>query len=197
MKAIRKIQEEHRSISALLHALKHLAREAQDVRVKPDFTVFRAILHYIDAFPERLHHPKEDGFLFPPLVARAPEAQSLVGSLRAEHQEAEKLVRELERSLILFEDSWPAGGREFLQRVDAYADFHWKHMRKEEHQLLPLAERTLSAADWEVIDWAFDANRDPIAGVNERDFRTLFSRIVSLAPAPVGLGEPWKKAANH
>jgi hypothetical protein len=31
--------------------------------------------------------------------------------------------------------------------------------------------------------------------VKEKDFQVLFSRLVNLAPAPVGLGEPWKKAA--
>lgn len=35
---------------------------------------------------------------------------------------------------------------------------------------------------------------DPIAGMHERDFEKLFSRIVSLAPEPVGLGERWKTA---
>ena len=194
MKALQKIRDEHRSISAVLHALKQLAREAQDARVKPDFAVFRAILHYIDQFPEELHHPKEDQYLFPPIIARRPSAQVLVDGLRREHKDGERLIRELERALVLFEDSWPAGAREFLERVDDYADFHWKHMRKEEQELLPLAERYLDARDWEAIDWAFDANNDPIAGVREKDFQTLFSRIVSLAPAPVGFAEPWQKA---
>jgi hemerythrin-like domain-containing protein len=94
---------------------------------------------------------------------------------------------------VLFEDSWPIGAGDFLRAVDNYADFHWKHMRKEEQELLPLAEKHLSAQDWEVIDRAFDANRDPIAGVRENDFRALFTRIVNLAPAPVGLGERWQK----
>jgi hemerythrin-like domain-containing protein len=197
MKAIQKIHDEHRSISAVLHALKHLAREAQDARLKPDFAVFRAILHYIDQFPEQLHHPKEDQYLFPPIVARVPEAKKLVDALHAEHQEGAKLVRELERALVLFEDSWPAGGGEFLERVNAYADFHWKHMRKEEKEILPLAERSLSAKEWEAIDDAFDVNQDPIAGVMERDFNALFSRIVNLAPAPMGFAEPWQRVARH
>jgi hemerythrin-like domain-containing protein len=192
MKAIMKIQQEHRSLSAVLHALKHLARDAQDRSVKPDFAVFRAMLHYIDQFPEQLHHPKEDEYLFPPILARVPKAQPLIDSLRAEHRQGEKLIRELERALVLFEDSWPKGAPEFLKAVDAYAEFHWQHMRKEEEQVLPLAERSLSERDWQAIDWAFDANNDPIAGVKERDFLALFSRIVSLAPAPVGFAEPWK-----
>jgi hemerythrin-like domain-containing protein len=194
MTAIQKIQEEHRSIAAVLHALKQLARDAQDARVKPQFAVFRAMLHYIDEYPEQLHHPKEDEVLFPLVANRAPGAQKLIDALRGEHEEGARLIRELERALVLFEDSWPAGARKFVDTVDAYADFHWRHMRKEEHELLPLAERHLSPQDWKVVDAAFDANQDPVAGVREKDFRKLFSRIVNLAPAPVGIGEPGKKA---
>lgn len=193
MKAIQKIRDEHRSISAVLHGLKQLARDAQDARVKPDFAVFRAMIRYIDEFPEQLHHPKEDEYLFAPLAARVPGAKPLLDSLKREHVEGARLVRELERKLVFFEDCWPAGAREFLDAVDAYAEFHWKHMRKEEQEVLPLAERHLLPQDWKAIDAAFDDNRDPIAGVREKDFRTLFSRIVSLAPAPVGLGEAWPK----
>jgi hemerythrin-like domain-containing protein len=196
MTAIQKIHDEHRSIAAVLHALKSLARDAQDARVKPRFEVFHAMLHYIDQYPEQLHHPKEDQILFPLVANRAPEAQKLIDSLRTEHKEGARLIRELERSLILFQDSWPAGARKFLETVDAYADFHWKHMHKEEHELMPLAERALSPQDWKVADAAFDANQDPVAGVREKDFQALFSRIVSLAPSPVGVGEPWKKTAR-
>jgi hemerythrin-like domain-containing protein len=194
MKAIAILKSEHRSISAVLHALKELARMAQDATVRPRFQVFRSMLRYIDEYPERLHHPKEDEHLFARLVARAPETRLLVETLQAEHEEGARLIRELERSLVFFEEGWPAGAREFQQSVEAYADFHWKHMRKEERELLPLAERHLTPGDWTAIDAAFAANDDPIAGMQEREFEKLFSRIVSLAPEPVGLGERWHKA---
>ena len=194
MKAIQKIRDEHRSISAVLHGLKQLARDAQDPKVKPEFAVFRAMIHYIDEFPEKLHHPKEDEVLFPPIAGHAPGAQKLVDALRAEHKDGAKLVRELERALVLFEDGGAGAARKFLEAVDAYAEFHWHHMRKEEQELLPLGEKYLSARDWEAIDAAFDANRDPIAGIREKDFTALFTRIVSLAPEPIGLGSRWRKA---
>jgi hemerythrin-like domain-containing protein len=195
MKAMQKIREEHRTLSAVLHGLKQLARDAQNAGVRPGFDVFRAMIRYIDEFPEQLHHPKEDLHLFTRLVTRCPGAARLVVELQEEHIKGARLVRELERSLIFFEDRWPEGSREFLEAVDAYADFHWKHMRKEEEQMLPLAEKHLSADDWKKVDAAFDGNIDPIEGIKERDFRALFSRIVSLAPAPVGVGEPWRKSA--
>jgi len=173
--AIGILKSEHRSISAVLLGLKHLAEMAQDARVKPEFQVFRSMLRYIDEYPERLHHPKEDEHLFARLAQRCPAAGKLIDGLKAEHVQ---------------------GAPEFLGAVDAYADFHWKHMRKEEVELLPLAEKHLTEDDWRAIGRAFQANEDPIAKIEERDFQNLFSRIATLAPAPVGLGEAWKRVAN-
>ncbi len=194
--AISILKSEHRSLSAVLHGLKQLAKDARDAGVRPEFKVFRAMLRYIDEYPERLHHPKEDEYLFARLALRAPQARKLIDELQAEHVQGAGLVRELERALIFFEDGWPAGAREFQAAADAYADFHWKHMRKEEEQLLPLAEQHLQPEDWKAIDAAFAGNTDPILGIRERDFEQLFTRIANLAPAPIGLGEPWKTAAN-
>ena len=194
--SIATLKSEHRSISAVLLGLKHLAQMAQDAHVKPDFQVFRSMLRYIDQYPERLHHPKEDEHLFARLLQRAPDSRKLVESLQAEHVEGAKLIRELERKLLFFEEGWPEGAAEFLRAVSAYADFHWKHMRKEETELLPLADQHLAVDDWRAIDRAFSANEDPIAQIEERDFQKLFSRIANIAPTPVGLGQPWKRVGN-
>ncbi len=190
--AISILKSEHRSISAVLHGLKELARMAQDATVRPRFQVLRSMLRYIDEYPERLHHPKEDEHLFARVAARAPQAKKLIDELKKEHEQGAGLIRELERTLLFFEEGWPAGGREFQQAVDAFADFHWQHMRKEELELLPIAERVLTAGDWRAIERAFATNLDPIAELQERDYERLFSRIANLAPAPVGLGEAWR-----
>lgn len=193
-KAARKLHEEHLAISAVLQALQHLARMAQDPRVKADFKAFRAMIHYIDAFPERLHHPKEDQVLFALLWQRSAEARPLVQKLRAEHLQGARLVRELESAVRDFEGKWPEGAGMFAAAVNAYADFHWAHMTCEEKELLPLAERALTEADWAVVEKAFAQNEDPIADLREKDFEALYTRILSLAPAPVGLGQPWPRA---
>jgi hemerythrin-like domain-containing protein len=195
-KAITILKNEHRSISAVLSGLKELAHMAQEAPQRPDFRVFRAMLRYIDEYPERLHHPKEDEYLFARLAARLPSAKPLLDELHAEHVEGARLVRELERSLLFLEDRWPIGAREFRELAERYAQFHWAHMRKEEEKVLPLAEQHLLDADWALIEDAFAGNHDPIADLREKDFQVLFSRIASLAPAPVGLGEPWNRSAR-
>ena len=189
------IQGEHRSISSVLHALKHLTRIAQDVTIKPEFKAFRAMIRYIDEYPERLHHPKEDKFLFARLAATCPEARPLIVRLESEHREGARLVRELERALLFLEDARPDGWADFADLVEQYAQLHWDHMRLEEDELLPLAERYFTPQDWKFVDEGFSSNTDPIAQVKEKDFEVLFSRLVNLAPAPVGVGEPWKKAS--
>ena len=193
-KAIRIIRDEHRSISAVLSGLLELVRVARSPGVQPRFAVFRAMIRYIDEFPERLHHPKEDQYLFARLAERAPEARPLVEALTLEHARGAQLVRELEAALAEFEVSGARGIPAFDAAVSAYAQFHWEHMRKEEEQVLPLAQKRLTEADWRWIEEAFAGNHDPIADLRVRDFEQLYNRIVNLAPAPVGLGEAWQKA---
>ena len=191
--AIRILRDEHRSISAVLQCLQQLTRLAQDPAIKPDFAVFRAMIYYIDTFPERLHHPKEDNYLFARLLRRSDAARALVEKLMAEHVEGARLVRELERAVLAFEETWPRGAEDLAAAVNAYAEFHWTHMRCEEQELLPLAETALIEEDWEAIEAAFAGNSDPIADLREQDFDKLFTRIVNIAPAPIGLGEAWRR----
>jgi hemerythrin-like domain-containing protein len=193
-KAVRILRDEHRSISAVLQCLQQLTRLAQDPAIKPEFAVFRAMIYYIDTFPERLHHPKEDNFLFARLLRRSDAARPLVAKLMAEHVEGARLVRELERAMLAFEETWPRGAQDLAAAVNAYAEFHWAHMRCEEQELLPLAETALIEEDWEAIEAAFAGNADPIADLRDQDFDKLFTRIVNIAPAPIGLGEAWRRA---
>jgi hemerythrin-like domain-containing protein len=191
--SIRILYDEHRSIAAVLHGLLALVREAANPAVQPEFAVFHAMIHYIDEFPERLHHPKEDQYLFARLAERSAEARPLIDELRAEHERGARLVRELESALLAFEIGGATQLPPFAAAAEAYAQFHWDHMRKEEKQLMPLAERALGEEDWQAIDSAFAGNEDPIADLREHDFDQLFKRIVSLAPAPIGLGTRWQK----
>jgi hypothetical protein len=48
----------------------------------------------------------------------------------------------------------------------------------------------LSEDDWTALNTAFEQNADPLSGQHAPGpvFDKLFSRIVSNAPAPIGLG---------
>jgi hemerythrin-like domain-containing protein len=189
------IRDEHRSLVAVLQGLQFLVRDVRDRGVAPDFELFTLILDYIDMFPEKFHHPKENEHLFKAVRARSADANAVLDELEAEHARGDGLVRELRHALARWRVAGTAGFEAFAGAVDAYLDFHWKHMRKEEDVVMPLAERVLTAADWEAIDAAFRANDDPLFGTRpKQEFRKLFGLIVNRAPAPLGVGDPARPA---
>lgn len=188
-KALNIIRDEHRSIAAVLHGMQHLVRQIRERKTKIDPKVFRAMLYYLDTFTERMHHPKEDRFLFDPLRRRGSGPDALIAELEKEHAEGEASLRRVEQCLIRYEEGGDKEFPEFAQGVDRFVDGYWDHMRKEEEHVFPLAEKLLTAEDWDAIDSAFGENADPLGrDRDEKDFRKLFSRIVSLAPPPIGVG---------
>jgi len=189
MQAIRIIQDEHRSLAAVLHGMLYLARGIRERGMKPQFDALGAMVYYIDAFPERFHHPKEDKYLFKLLRARCPEAHSLLDQLQEEHRAGGEKIRALEQALSRYEQGGDTEAAAFISAVEDYAAFHWQHMGREEKELLPLAERHLTEGDWSEIDAAFSGNADPLFGeAPTEDYRKLFRRIVNLAPPPIGVG---------
>jgi hemerythrin-like domain-containing protein len=189
MRAIGIIEDEHRSLAAVLHGLLYLIREIRLRGATPDFELLGAMLHYIDAFPERFHHPKEDAFLFRCLRLRDPGSAALLDQLEEEHREGVRKIHGLHEALAQYQQVGIEGFGGFAQLVADYANFHWEHMRAEEHEVLPRARRRLTAADWTEIDAAFADNDDPLLGANAReDYRQLFRTIVNLAPPPLGVG---------
>ena len=187
--AIKAILREHGSMGAVLHGLRFLVQEIRARRIEPDFALLNAMVHYIDAFPERLHHPKEDRYLFPRLRSRTHEADAALARLEKQHEQGAVLTRQLGEAVARYEEQGAAGFAPFADRVEQYTTFYWQHMRDEENLVLPVALRALTPADWEEIDAAFAANPDPLAGHGAKDdLPALFRRIALIAPPPIGLG---------
>ena len=184
------IRDEHAALAAMLRSVLLLLAQYRRRGETPDFALLRAMLFYIDEFPQRLHHPKESTLLFPKMRLRSDEALAVLDKLDREHEHGEWQIRYVERALLAFEilgESRRAAFEEVLQR---YVDFYLSHMRTEELEVLPLAERILTEADWEELDVEFLLNRDPLTGhAPTEEYSALFSRIVCLTPAPIGLGD--------
>jgi len=197
MQALRIIEDEHRSLAAVLHGMLQMVREIRDHGAKPSFETFGAMVYYIDAFPERFHHPKEDRYLFRLLRKRCPKASALLDQLEEQHRIGAQKIRTLEQALSRYQNGGADEFPRFATAVDEYADFHWKHMSDEENEVLPLARAHLTAEDWDEIDSAFLGHADPLVGVEAgAEYRALFTRIVNLAPSPIGLGAATRMSDN-
>lgn len=186
-KQLQVLYDEHRSISAVLDAFAHLLRESD--RGRPvDANLFRQILYYLDVVPERYHHPKEDQYLFEPLRRRTHEADGLVARLEQQHVMSAHAMQQLEQLMTRWDGGGEAERAAFVGAARVFIDRYWEHMRLEEDELMPLAERHLTAEDWAVSQAEFAKHHDPLQGA--ADAAEMFRRILYLAPAPIGLGDP-------
>ena len=180
--AIGLLKDEHLAIASVLYSLRAAVRRIREGGA-PDFRLLRALLDYIVAFPERLHHPKEDRYLFAALATRHPPAMPLIAALEAEHAEGAVLIAGLVVTLVSYAAAGAARFDDFARAVETYVDFHWSHMAKEEDVLLPLAQRHLTVEDWVRIATAFRENDNPLSGIKPRnEAEALFQRILALVP---------------
>ncbi len=155
------IRDEHAALAAVLRSLSMMIERGADAQPGRFFDVLRAMLFYIDEFPERLHHPKESDHLFPKLARAAPELLPVIHQLEADHMNGEASVRELQHKLL----AWELIGE---TRRQVFAD---------------------SVQDWSELDAVFETSRDPLAGgTRDPAYDGLFTRIVLQAPAPIGVG---------
>lgn len=185
------IRDEHSSLAAMLRSMQMMVERGPGEHPRAFFEVVRAMLFYIDEFPERLHHPKESNLLFPCLVRASPEVMAAVMRLEGDHIHGEKLVRDLQQLLVAWELLGESRMAVFVDQCKDYIAFYLEHMRLEETVLLPEAEKVLTEAQWKELDAAFEKNCDPLTGKYppEPAYDRLFTRIMIQAPAPIGLGK--------
>jgi nucleotide-binding universal stress UspA family protein/hemerythrin-like domain-containing protein len=186
-RAIGIIRDEHRSLAAVMHAWMHALAAARKAGTAIDVALMRAIVHYVQQFPVKLHHPKEEQHLFLRLRERTTSCHAELDELERQHLRDEQLVTALAQrveALSAAEGEARLSATHALEdEVARYAAFLWDHMGREEGVILPSAQRHLLPKDWTEIDAAFTENRDPnFRGDTDKEYRQLFSRIVNLSP---------------
>jgi len=182
------IEAEHAALAAILSGLRYFVRNASR-GIAPDPRLLTLMLDYVEHFPERLHHPREDEHLFRRLRARSHEADDMLDRLEHEHLAGAAKLADLRAAL----GDWQARGGDALpalaQKIEAYISGYLSHMNAEERWIFPAARRSLTPEDRAEIHRAFCSAPDPlITGAAQDVFTRLFHEIARLAPAPVGIG---------
>lgn len=188
MEALRIISDEHQALASILHAIRFMLKEVGAGRLAPDLRLFQAMVHYLDAYAEQRHHPREDP-LFARLGERTPEAADALARLAAQHAAAPARIATLQAALEAYIAD-PARFDGFAKAFDDYADFYRGHIMLEEQDVLPRLRTHLSPDDWAAADAEFKADLQAREGRDgpPEDFSGLFSKLVDCAPAPLGFG---------
>jgi hypothetical protein len=84
-----------------------MLRDIGSGTLQPDMGLLRAMVHYLDAYPEKRHHPKEDQFLFALLRQRTTEGAEALDRLEEEHTHGNDRIKALEAAVQRYADEVP------------------------------------------------------------------------------------------
>jgi branched-chain amino acid transport system ATP-binding protein len=190
MQALDIISAEHRGMWRLASALDGLgAQLLADPQSQGAAPAVVAMLDYLQAYTDRLHHPKEDQFLFRLLRQRSSEAEAHIARLEGDHRHGPAYLERLLTQARALESGAAIDMPAFCTALKSFVSHQQAHIRLEETTVMPLARRVLTTEDWREANAAFAANDDPLFGAAPRaEFAALHARIVRLAPDPYGLG---------
>ena len=174
------MKDEHRSIAVVAYGLRTFARGLQENR-PVDFDLLKSMLGYLRAFPSKLHHPKEEAYLFKKVQERTAELDPLIAELQRQHREGDAALHALVEAIETLGTATPDERIAFVTRLESFAGEQLKHIGMEESRIMPAAARCLLPEDWTSIARAFGENGDlRFAEETRESFRRLFSRIANL-----------------
>jgi hemerythrin-like domain-containing protein len=182
-RAIVALRSEHDSLRTVVALLDRLLRDIAALNSEPDFALLSSAVYYMNEFPERVHHPKEQEHIFSRVRARTSAFNRLLDRLQIEHALSRDLAASIERAIVRYQGGAPEGLQKMQAAVGAYSSLISGHMRSEE-ELLESAQDYLPQSDWQAIALAFETDMDPLSPQSARtEFQRLQARITNMLPA--------------
>lgn len=158
-KAITDLTNDH---EAILTALDIFSRILDNLKTSSQANE-EELLDFIDflkEFADKCHHGKEEGILFPSIVAAGvPDRGGPIAVMMSEHIQGRGFIHEmveaLEEELDL--SRFEKAGRNYINLLRA-------HIQKENNVLFPMAEKVIAEAELEQIHSAFEEHEEKVIG---------------------------------
>ncbi len=142
------------------------------------------MLNYLQVFPLKVHHPKEELILHRILLARAPDAADLLREVEAQHAREHALVSEALAQLEPVMSEAGASAEALFASILALCAAVREHLSLEDQVVLPLAEQHLEPDDWASMAPAMQSHSFPGFGaLPAGQTRHLFTRMAELQRA--------------
>lgn len=178
------IKDEHRSLAVTVVAMRDLMRDGSGVDAQTVESVMRGMVEYMNSFPERVHHPKEELHLHRWLRLRSPASDGMLKQVESQHVDERAHLKQVEHCLDALTPAGKEGLAALRDAVESLASHVLAHITFEEQEVLPLAARELQEDDWNDTAKAFSTNYDPRFGdMSAEDFRHMFIHIANTMAA--------------
>lgn len=126
----------------------------------PDPDELLDFLGFLREFADKCHHGKEEGILFPAMIAAGvPDRGGPIGVMMAEHIQGRGYIHIMSEALEEPEDY-----AKFEKAGRAYIELLQVHIQKENKILFPMADRVISAEQLESIYSAFEEHEEKVIG---------------------------------
>ncbi|HET8748943.1 MAG TPA: hemerythrin domain-containing protein, partial [Ramlibacter sp.] len=148
----------------------------------PNCGLLLDIVDYLRDYSDQVHHPREDE-AFRRLGRRSPELRPTITRLQQEHRviaQSGDRLRELVEEVVA-DAMVPRADIEAAAAT--YIVYYRSHIETEEKEILPVAARELTEADWTAARNAAPARDNAVAGEGGAPdrFRSLRRRIAAEA----------------
>jgi hemerythrin-like domain-containing protein len=158
-KAIADLNNEHEAILSVIKIMGRMAA-AIDTSTLMDTRDISSAIGFLKEFADKCHHGKEEGLLFPAMVAAGVSQEGgPIGAMLAEHVQGRKFIRDMEESLAAGVDL-----AKFAQAEKGYAHLLRNHIQKENWVLFPMAEDVLSGPQLEKLYEGFEEHEEKVIG---------------------------------
>jgi hemerythrin-like domain-containing protein len=175
------LREEHGTIMKMLVVLQNYFTKPVDLK-EGEAKDLEALIEFFEIYVDRYHHGKEEQHLFPALSrTQAPGIDSLINSLIDDHRHARMNMEQIKSYTVAIHSYTGADHSEFSKGVQRYVELVRKHIRKENSELLPLIEESLSEIEkLRMLGYFHDLEEDILGSSGLEAFlvsvRTLFQK---------------------
>lgn len=182
METTASLEQDHRIIELMLPAVERMAEEFGTGHFVRGYDLAR-VLEFLREFVDEYHHGKEEQQLFPALEVRGvPRDSGLVLDLLREHGEGRRCVRIMTAAMSEAIGEDPSAEGDFARYGREYAALLRRHIEKEDSELWPLAEQSLSDEDDARLAQAFaEIERATIGEDGREHFRQLAADLSAAA----------------
>jgi hemerythrin-like domain-containing protein len=142
---------------------------------KPDFSMMRSIVVYVQEYPELAHHPLED--MVYAILLKRDEKVKLIQKLISDHTDLERDTRDL-RECVESHLQSDFSEEKLKQILSSFLIRQRQHLYTEEMEIYPVAQRVLTKKDWEKVQSVLPHGDDPVFGTRTReDYELLYRQI--------------------
>ena len=158
-KAIADLNNDHEAILSAIQVMGRMVA-AMETTTPVDIKELHDFIGFLKEFADKCHHGKEEGLLFPAMIAAGvPQEGGPISAMLADHTQGRKFIQDMEESISTSVDL-----AKFAQAEKGYAHLLRNHIQKENWVLFPMAEDVLTEPQLDKLYEGFEEHEEKVIG---------------------------------